>query len=180
MLAPKQRNVKPRNYTNASKSSPCKRSIFCRNDIVLLHQRVGSSWCAECLRSYCGWIKPPSFLLFLLLGTTVHLLLWARELTSSEGTPAPLINWWGSCQRVLLASPAAPSTLPVLWPRAAPQPCASLCKILLLTKPMVSHRHSPLITRTVRDRWQKEGIICLIYPCWYKSVPWSFWPHYCS
>lgn len=76
MLVPEQRNVKPRNYTNASKSSPCKQSIFCRNDIVLLHRWVGSSWCSERLRSYCGWIKPPSFLLFLLLGATVDLLHW--------------------------------------------------------------------------------------------------------
>lgn len=101
MLAPKQRNVKPRNYPNASKSSPCKWSIFWRNDIALLHWRVGSSWCAERLRRYCGWIKPPSFLLFLQLGATVDLLHGARELASSEGTPAPLINWWGNCQRVL-------------------------------------------------------------------------------
>lgn len=63
---------------------------------------------------------------FLLLGEIVDLLHWAQELTSSEGTPAPLINWQGSCQRVLLASPAAPSALPVPWPRAAPQPCVSL------------------------------------------------------
>lgn len=90
------------------------------------------------------WLNKAPFLLFFQLEATVDLLHGAWELTSSEGTPAPLINWWGSCQRVLPRLSCSPSALPGPWPRAAPQPCASPYKILLLTKLMVSHRHTAL------------------------------------
>lgn len=129
MLAPKQRNVKPRNYTNASKSSPCKQSIFCRDDKALLHQQVGSSWCAEHLRSYCGWIKPPAFVLFLLLWicSTGHRSwppLKACQQHHSTGGEAASVSSWPLLQPLQLCLSQDPglclslvllSAKPCLW-----------------------------------------------------------------